>query len=824
MSLLNNIPMFLNYLKIALRTLRKNRVFSFINIAGLALGIAAFVLILEYIAYERSVNSFHKNFPTLYRMLGQTREGDIWEDMAPAVAPLAKQQFPEVRNFCRLTDGPASGIVSYNDSKAGNSLQAFREEKVAYADASFFTLFTFPLVEGTAATALTQPNTVALSASQARKYFGDGKPLGRTLTLNNQFGKTLYTVTAVYADMPQNSDMRFDAVFSLQTLANPANLNGNTWARLDGFDGSFLTTFLQLSESADTKSLLTKFNAFKKKIKPEDESTFLLQPASNIHLAASLNDPYRTTGSLGFVYLMSGIAGLILLIAWFNYVNLSTAGAIKRAKEVGVRKVIGAGPGQLIGQFLGESLLLNIVGFGLGIVLVVLLQGVFNEFIKKELSLSVLNTNGFWLVGLGLLIAGALASGGYVAFALTSFQPIQTLKGANQAGKGGWLRKSLVVMQFSASVALVIATMVLYRQLQYMQNKDLGVRLAQRVVIKGPKVNQNDSFTSGTAALDHELNQLPYVKNFCQTGIVPGNYYNFTAGGITKQNPRPGDEKKNYSMGIIDERYLTTYEIELVAGRNFTTPEAELGWEKSGKLMINETAARQLGFASPAEAPGKTINWGQVYEIVGVVKDYHHQGLRRAIDPIIFMPRRSVSDLTVQLTTDPIQGGRVQDKIAALERIYKASYPGNPFEFYFADENYNKQYQDEQQYGQVFTVASALAIFIACLGLFGLAAFTTEQRTKEIGVRKVLGASVASIVTLLSKDFLKLVLIAIVIASPLAWYAMNRWLQNFEYKVTLDWWVFAGAGLLAVGIAVLTVSFQSIKAALMNPVKSLRAE
>ena len=779
--------MFSNYLKIALRNLRKNQTFSAINILGLALGIAAFVLILEYVAYERSYNQFHTQLPTLYRMLTQTREGDIWVDMAPAVGPLAKQQFPEVKAFCRIGEHSANGIVSVAGGKEIGLPLAFREERLAYADASFFTLFTFPLVQGTAASALIQPNAVALSQSQARKYFGDTNALGRTLTLNNQFGKTLYTVTAVYADMPQNSDLLFDAVFSLQTLANPANLNGNDWARLDSFDGSYLTTFLQVAQPAsgtpaDYKALAHKFNAYKKKATPKDESIFLLQPATNLHLASSLSDTYRTSGSLGFVYLLSGIAVLILLIAWFNYINLSTAGALKRAKEVGVRKVVGAGTSQLISQFLGESLLLNSIGFGLALLLVASLQNPFNEFVQKKLSVSVLNTDGFWLAGFGLLLFGALASGSYVAFALTSYQPIQTLKGTVQAGKGSWLRKGLVVAQFSASVALVIATLVLYQQLRFMQNKDLGVRLAQRVVIQGPQVNQTGSFTAGTAALEQELGQLPYVKSFCQTGIVPGNYYNFTANGITRQSeasdhPRPGDEKKNYSMGIIDDRFLKTYEIGLAAGRNFTVREAELGWEKSGKLMVNETAARLLGFASAEKAIGQIINWGQPYELVGVVKDYHHQGLQRAIDPVIFMPRRSVSDLTVQLTTD-----KIQDKLAQLERIYKASYPGNPFEFYFADENYNRQYQSEQQYGQVFTVASVLAIFIACLGLFGLAAFTTEQRTKEIGVRKVLGASVSSIVTLLSKDFLKLVLVAIVIASPIAWWAMNQVATEFRIQ------------------------------------------
>ncbi len=814
--------MLVNYLKIALRTLRKNRVFSLVNIAGLALGITAFVLILEYVAYERSYNQFHTNLPTLYRLLNQNKAGDVWSDLSPPIGPLVKAKCPEVRAFCRIAEHSANGIVSFPDAPTN---QSFRESKLAYADASFFTLFSFPLVKGVASTALTQPNTVALSQSRARTYFGTRNPVGQTLTLNNQFGKTPYTVTAVYADMPQHSDLSFDAVFSLQTLASSANLNNNDWARLDSFYGTYLTTFLQLTdatqsgETANDKALAAKINALAKQAAFNSDNQFIVQPATTLHLAASLSDVYTTSGSLGFVYLLSGIAGLVLLIAWFNYVNLSTAGALKRAKEVGVRKVIGAGPGQLIGQFLGESLLLNGLGFALALLLVALLQPAFNDFIQKDLSLSDLSSGTFWLAGAGLLVAGAMASGGYVAFTMTSFQPIQTLKGTYQGGRSGLLRKALVVAQFSASIALVIATLVLYQQLQYMQTKDLGVSLTQRVVIRGPQVAQTGSFKPATTALEDQLSQLPYVKSFCQTSVVPGNFYNFTANGITRQNPRPGDDRKTYSMGIIDDRFLPTYEIKLVAGRNFTMQEAELGYEKSGRVMINETGARQLGFASPAQAVGQRINWGQPFEVVGVVADYHHQGVKYAIEPVVFLPRRSVSDLTVQLTTD-----RVQDKLAKLEQLYKAAYPGNPFEFFFADENYNRQYQSEQQYGQVFTVGSSLAIFIACLGLFGLATFTTQQRTKEIGVRKVLGASVTSIVALLSKDFLKLVLIAILLASPLAWYAMNRWLQDFAYRVEVSWWVFALAGLLAVSIALLTVSFQSVRAALVNPVKSLRSE
>ena len=546
-----------NYFKIALRNLLKNKVFSGVNIAGLALGIAAFGLILEYISFEKSVNGFHTNLPTLYRMLWQNKTGDVWPDMPPALATLMKQEFPEVKNSCRVIDSSVSGVVSSNKGHNSRSPKAFRETDIAYADASFFTLFTFPLIQGDAAIALARPNTVALSENYARKYFGDAKAVGQVVMLNNQFGETPYTVSAVYADMPPNSDMKFGMVFSLQTLANPANLNGNDWARLDSFDASYLITYLQLPEGTDSRKLEDKFDQLKKKIRPEDVNRMVLQPAGNLHLGASINDPYPTTGNLGFVYLLGGIAVLILVIAWFNYINLSTAGAMKRAKEVGVRKVVGAGKNQLIGQFLGESFLLNLLGFGLALLLISGFQTLFNELIKKELSLSMLISNSFWLSGLGLLLFGAIASGGYTAFALSSFRPLQTLK------------------------------------------SDFG----------------------------------------------------------------------NSAKG-----------------------------------------------------------------------------------------------------------------------------------------------------------ASLLAVFIACMGLFGLVTFMTEQRTKEIGVRKVLGASVGSIVTLLSKDFMKLVLVAFLIASPIAWYATRYWLQNFEYKIDLEWWVFGLAGGLSALIALTTISFQSIKAALMNPVKSLRSE
>lgn len=815
--------MFQSYLKMAIRSLWKNRLFSIINVAGLGLGIAAFILIFEYVAFEKSVNMFHKNLPTTYRMLESRPTGEVFMQMAPAIAPLVKKEFSEIKAYCRVAEGSANGIITIEAKGKKESAQLYRENRLAYADGSFFTLFTFPLLSGNPQTAISEPNTVALSASRAKTYYGTEKAVGKTLFINNQFGKTLYTVTAVYEDMPENSDLRFDAILSLQTLANPANLNGNGWARLDGFDGSYVTNFFQLNDKSRSATLESKINTLKNKLDPEDKSKFVLQPFAQIHLGSSMDDPYVTSGSLSFVYLLAGIAILILVIAWFNYINLSTAASLRRAKEVGVRKVVGAGRFQLVSQFLGESFLLNFIGFAVALLVVYAVQKTFNDFTQKNFSLSGLLAGPSWIAAAGLLVLGAFLSGSYVAFSITALQPIQIIKGVTgfkgNTGKDNWLRKVLVIAQFSVSIVLIISTLVLYRQLQYMQNKDLGFTARQRLVINGPQLGEEKALDLSSALLDNQVSALPYVKNLSHTGIVPGNYYSFNASGIVKQGEKQDDAKKSYAMGIVDDRYLSLFQIGLVAGRNFTAREAELAWEKSGKLMINESAARQLGFESPLKAVGAIISWGQPFEVVGVVKDYNHQGLQKAVDPIIFMPRRSGGMLVLELST-----GQMQRQLKKLEALYKAAYPGNPFEYYFVDQKYNEQYKTEKQYSQVFALASVLAIFIACLGLFGLASYMTEQRTKEIGVRKVLGASIAGILALVSKDFLKLVCISIIVACPVAGYLMENWLRNFAYQTDLAWWMFAAAGGLVIFIAVLTVGFQSLKAALMNPVQSLRNE
>jgi putative ABC transport system permease protein len=809
--------MFRNYLKIALRNLLRNRVFTFINILGLGLGIGAAILMLEYISFERSVNQFHEKLPNLYRLLYQGKEGGTWETVSPAFGPRMKADLREVKDFCRIAENIAQGVVANTEANP----KSFREKSIVYAEGNFFDVFSFKLLEGNK-TDLQKTNMVYLSRSAAYKYFEKQRAIGKVLRINNQFGQQLFTVAGVYEDFPMTSSFSYDMLFSLQTLANPANLNGNDgWAGLDKPNSMYIKTFLVCQDDLNIASFEPKINKILKELRPDADQTLRVQPFKNSHLGSSLSDTYVTTGSLSFVYLVSAITFLILMIAWFNYINLSTAVSSKRGKEVGIRKVVGASRKQLITQFLGESALLNLMGLGFGLLLVGVFQKYFNQLIDRELSLSVFQENNLWIYGLLSLIVGTLLSGAYTAFGLSSFVPVKTLKGSfTQSVKGIWLRKTLVVFQFSISVILIVATLVVLKQISFMQDKNLGIDISQKVIILGPEVGKDDTYKNRRNIFKTQIAQQSFVEDYTGTGSVPGQWYNFGDYGITKLNPLPGYDKKTYSVMGIDERYCHSYDLSFVAGRDFTSEICAKGFDQNDQLIINEKAAKELGFESAAKAINQSIIWqDKQYQILGVIKDYHHLGLRQTIDPIIFYPTKDIHYFTVTLRTNDIQA-----KMRDLEALYKQSFPNNPFDFFFADENFNKQYKSELQFGNIFTAASLLAIFIACLGLFGLATFTAEARTKEIGIRKVLGASVTQIVQLLSKDFLKLVILGIVIASPIAYYFMDKWLQDFAYRIEISWWMFALAGVLSTLIAFLTVSYQSIRAALANPVKSLKTE
>lgn len=807
--------MFKNYLKVALRNLNKNKIYATINIAGLAMGIAAFLFILEYVSLEKSVNQFHANLPNKVRMLCQNAQGENWPQVEPGWAEKAKARLPEIKAYCRFSDGITQGVVQ-------NQLKnlSFREEKLSYVEGNFFEFFSFPLVAGQAKD-LHQPDVAFISASMAKKYFGEDNPLEQALKLNNQFGNHIYVVKGVYEDMGDNSDIRYDMVFSLETLKNKANLNGNFWAALDNLDNQYINMLFELSPNTDLKALEKKLTALRREIQTEEDATvFRLQALAEVHLAKTAQDDLQHTGSRSYVLMLMGIAFLILLIAWFNYINLNTANSIKRANEVGVRKVIGATRQNLLGLFLVESVLVNLSAFVLAIVLVVVLQPFFNQLFEKELSLQSLFLNPVWVLGVGLLFLSSIASGVYIALVLARFKPVDTLKGKlAKTGSGVFLRKSLVVAQFSISVALIVSTILVYKQLQFMQHADLGFDSKQLVLIAAPQLNLDETYKQRRAAYQDEIAQQSFVEGFCTSGSGPGRGYNFATEGFSSPKSKKGTENQSFAFAIIGENYLPTFKIPLKAGRNFTATETDVEWNNNDKVILNEKAAKTLGFEDVKDILTTKIKWDERYlQVIGVVKDYHHEGLQKAIGPMIFYPAQ-VNDLTIKLSTDNIQG-----KLAKLEKIYKKYFVGNPFEYLFIDELFNQQYKAEVQFGKIFSAASILAILIACMGLFGLTVFTVESRTKEIGIRKVLGASVSSISSLLTKDFLKLVFVAIVIASPIAYYFMNQWLADFAYRTPVQWWVFALAGGLALGIAFLTIGVQSVKAALANPVESLRSE
>jgi putative ABC transport system permease protein len=492
---------------------------------------------------------------------------------------------------------------------------------------------------------------------------------------------------------------------------------------------------------------------------------------------------------------------------------------LQRARETGVRKVLGASRTQLALRFMSETLLITMVSLVLALALVQLLQPIFNRFIGIQLSLATLLQPAILLLILSIVLMGSVLAGGYVSLVLSSYKPIHTLKGKLQHSmKSVMLRKGLVVFQFSISIVFIIATIILYKQLNFMQSGNLGMALDQLLVVQGPTVATEDQ-SERNYTFKNNLAALPFVEKVAGSNNVPGRGYNFSTQGITRPLASPGDEKKSYNMLIVDQNFFDTYGIAFKQGKVFSEQVAIRSWNNERQVVINERAAEALGFDAAEDVVGKKIKWGEEFEVMGVVKDYHHLSFRTAIEPIIYLPSVSYGNFTVKLKTD-----NMQVKIATIEKLYRELFPGNPFDYFFADEAYDRQYEQEKALGSLFIVASIVAVFIACLGLFGLAAFSAQQRVKEIGVRKVLGASVTDITRLLSTDFVKLVVIAIIIGSPIAWWVMHSWLEGFPYRTNIDWWVFLLAAATAVLIAVGTVSFHAIRAGRSNPVDALRSE
>jgi len=804
-----------NYIKIAWRNLKRNRAFSAINIIGLALGLATCLLISLFVLDELSYDRFNEKADRIVRVIfrGVMQGGIINEaHVMPPTGQTLKTDYPEVEEATRLRMG-GSPFVSYGD-------KTFRDASIAYVDSNFFQVFTLPLLQGDAKTALIRPNTAVITQELAHKYFGTESPIGKVLTIKSW--NTTYQVTGVIDKVPTNSHFHFDFFASMASFPDSKS---PSWMTSEYY------TYLVLPKGYDYKQFEAKLpQAVAKYMGPQlkqsmgmtlsefrkkgNNLSLLLQPLTDIHLHSNFAYDLSPPGDIRYVYIFGAIALFMLLIACINFMNLSTAGASKRAKEVGIRKVLGSVRQSLTNQFLIESLLLTAIALLLAVGIVYLSLPIFNQMAGKTLTFNLFSNA--WLVPslllLGLLV-GVLA-GSYPAFFLSSFKPIAVLKGAKFTGgsKSIGLRSGLVVFQFFISITLMVGATVVYRQLNYIQNKKLGYDKDQVLVLPETWLlgQKEDVFRN-------QIMQDPGVVNVSTSGYLPAgpsNNNNFTI--YPETNSTQLVKTLRYD---VDYNYIPTLGMQLALGRNFSK---EYGTDSSG-VILNETAAKTLGWSQ--NALGHTIsnsdNEGHkmTYRVIGVVKDFHFKSMHERISPLVMVMAKNSGTVIVKVKTKDLTG-----LLANLKKQWDQLTTEAPFTYSFLDERFNDTYRAEQKIGTILGLFAGLTIFVACLGLFGLATFMAEQRTKEIGVRKVLGASVTSIVALLSKDFLKLVAIAIVLAVPVAWYVMDKWLEDFAYKIDMTWWVFALAGALAVSIALLTVSFQSIKAALMNPVRSLRSE
>ncbi|QDK79918.1 FtsX-like permease family protein [Spirosoma sp. KCTC 42546] len=804
-----------NYITVAWRNLLKDKAISFIMVFGLAASIGVFLLITQYVFFEFSYDEFHAKGDNIYRIrLDDYKQGGLTNSSTlsyHAEAPAIKQTCQEVENFVRLHR--ADGMISYR--KPTGELVSYHQKKAFYADSSLFNIFSFPLLKGSTNQVLRRPESVVISATTAQKYFGQEDPIGKTLRLSTEWQGGDYVVEGVFADIPTNSHIHFDFVFSIQNLLKNQQFATGGWYWANFY------TYLLLRPGTSPKAVEGRLSSvieqhIGNRLKNyKIRQSFVLQPLRTIHLYSQTATEVEANGKIGIVCVLILVALLILAIGWLNYINLATARGIERAKEVGIRKALGSEKGQLIQQFFVEAMGINLLSVFIGVGLFLLALLVFTDWIPATNGFSMLQKPLFWIVSLPIVCLGFLLSGFYPAFILSSFKPIAILKGYLPKRAGGEsFRKVLVVFQFTVSICLIIATLVINQQLTFMQQQDLGMNIDQKLILKAPKVLRTDSFTNDIRFFKDRILAHTGVQQVTASSEVPGQEIFWT--DEWQRFHEVAADYKLCRMLAVDEDFIPTYKIKLLAGRNFNK---ELVLDNEA-VIINKSALKAFGFATAQQALNQEIGNVLPKTIVGVVNDFHQQSLKTANCPIIFqhIPWSSTF-LTIGLRSHT-----VRESIAMLQKVYQEAFPGNAFEFFFLDDHFQQQYESDERVAYLLSWFAFVAISIACLGLLGLAMFTTKNRTREIGIRKVLGASVGSVVMLLSRDILKPVGLSILLASPLAWYAMSWWLEEYAYKTDIKWWTFVVAGGLAIGIALVTVSFQSVKAALMNPLKSLHSE
>lgn len=819
-----------NYFKIARRNLWRNKTFSAINIFGLALGIAACFFVFQYVYFENSYDRFNANAANIYRVpisySGSMADVPTTATNHPALGPAMKADFPEVLDYVRIVNVSLfmnASTMSYTEGRA--EPRTFNESSIFIADQSFFRIFNYPLLYGDPKTCLAGERAIAISASTAARYFGKANPLGKILKLNSELP---LKVTAVYQDMPENSHIKFDMLISFETVGHEWGFNEWTWPEF--------YNYVLLAPGADPEKVEAKFPAFINKYlgaKMKELNfgcSFEMQPLTDIHLNSNYLHEAEANGSQKEVYFLGIIGVFILLIAWINYINLSTAKSMERAKEVGLRKVVGAFKKQLIGQFLFESLIINLLSLLVAVVFIVLFSPFFDGFVGKEISRDFFSTGlggqpWFWGAALLVFIAGALLVGAYPAFVLSSFLPVKVLKGLMvQSRSGISMRRVLVSFQFTLSIILIACTFVVLKQFHYMRNGNLGYDKDQLLIVKAPVVNDTTIFRK-YQFFKSEIGNIPSIGVTTATSDIPGNTIRYR-NAVRRANQGVDKNFTSYLMEI-DEQFLPSYNIQLVAGRNFENADSSaMQLNTNNKVLINEEVAKALGYPDAAAAVNQDIKFklGQIElpcRVIGVVKNFHQRSMKEKYDPILFYyPTRT----DWKYISVHVRQGDFAKSLADIENLFKRTFTGNPFEYFFLDEYFNKQYQADQRLGNVFGLFAVLAIVVACMGLLGLSSFVIRLRTKEIGIRKVLGATVAGLLILISKDFVKLVMLASLIAVPIVYFTAKAWLDNYAFHIGLGVSIFLVPPLLLLALTLLTISLQSIKAALSNPVKSLKSE
>ncbi len=794
--------------RLALRALLKNRIYSIVNIAGLSIGIAAFLLIWLFVEHEQAYDLFHKDANRIFRVQqNRINQGEVSSKtvaVCAGIGPDMKANFPEVEYDVRIFK--TAPVIVYKG-------EGLKVERTCYASEDFFRVFSFTLKQGVDSLVLKRPYTAVLSSSFAKQIFKGIDPVGKSINVR---GRWDVEITGVYEDMSTNSHMKFDFMISFATYEDRANkfIIEEPW-RWDGF-----MTYLKLREHTDYKMLESKLPTFVeaqtgKWLKETNQGMEeYLQPLTSIHLYSDFDGELETNGNHQHVFYLTLVALFILFIAWLNYVSLATAKSLERAKEVGVRKVLGSFRIQLIAQFLSESLVLNIISACIAIVIVILSLPYFSILIDRSILLSELNTK-FWLIITLVSIGGAFVSGLYPAFVLSGFKPALILKGKFVTSTSGrFVRKGMVLIPFATAIILMSCLYIVHDQIVFLRNQELGFDMKQKLVVRESEV-YDSLYDSRTVSFRNELVRIPGIEKMSFISTIPGTPISSYANSVRKMSD--DDTKANqYKFIWVDEHFAAVLGLKLLSGRIFSDKDVT-----RKTLIVNELAAKNLGYQKAEESIGEKISFlDDTCTIVGVVNNFHHESPKNPLLPIIYAYRPDGGVFYLV----PIETTSAKATVEKVEALFNSVFPGQPFSYFFLDEKYDSQYHRDIQFGKVITIFAGLLIFVTALGLFGLSAYTAMVRTKEIGIRKVLGASEKTIVLMLSKEYLILIVLATIIAVPSTWYVMNQWLDSFAVRVTITLWVFMLPALAIVTITLLTISFQTMKAAFTNPAETLRAE